>query len=89
MVGRGDGDGVDRFVLQQLAQIGVGGGRLAALRFDESAGLAEDGVVDVAEGHQIHFRQRGEGLHMALAAAAQPDGGDANCVVGTGHRAQC
>ncbi len=50
VVGRGDGDGVDGFVFEQLADVGEAGGALLAGAFDFLEAHVEDGLIDIAHG---------------------------------------
>ena len=50
VVGRGDGDGVDGFVFEQLADVGEAGGALLAGAFDFVQAHVEDGLIDIAHG---------------------------------------
>ena len=49
MIGRGDGDGVDFFVFEKLADVDVGLGFGAAQFFDVGEALVQNIFVDVAE----------------------------------------
>ena len=87
VVGRGDGDGVDGLVVQELAHI------LEALRRFLPAGfhaLYEIGhvrLVDIRNGHQLHVGQSCPFPEVAATAASTPHNGDAHSVVGTGKHA--
>jgi hypothetical protein len=83
VVGRGDGDGIDGFVLQKFPGVGEGGGSLLPFGLDKLGGLVQHGLIDVAHRYQIDVGQCGESLQMRLAPAAQADAGDANGIVGT------
>jgi len=87
MVGRGDGDGVDGLVVENLAHI------LEALRRLLPAGfhaLYETGhvrLVDIRNGHQLHVGQGCPFPEVAATAASTPHNCDAHSVVGTGKHA--
>src|ERR1039458_6314187 len=87
VVGGGDGDGVDRLVFQELAQVGVSRGTLSLGFFERGYLRVEHRFIDVAEGGDFHVGHLAVGADMVPAPAAEAHASDSNCVVGTGERA--
>ncbi len=76
VVGGRDGDGVDRLVVQEPAEVLLGLRRLAAGLLDRLDRPGERGVVDVAEGDDLGILLPGELGRQVLAPPADADDGD-------------
>ena len=81
MIGRGDGNGVDLFVLEQLAHIDVGFWPGQAHLFDFADALARNVFVDIAERGELGLRDVREAADMIVAAAAHSADGHADAIV--------
>src|ERR1019366_1649268 len=81
VIGRGDGDGVDRLVFEELAIVPVNRRFLLGDGLDAARRRVQHVLVDVAERHQLYIGLAGDLLDVVLAAAAQADGGYSNGVV--------
>ena len=88
VIGRGDGDGVDIFIGEELAHVVVALGLLAGQLFDRGLAGFERGLVDVAQGHDARVGQSGVALDMIVAATADADDTDVDLVIGAEHAAQ-
>ena len=75
--GRGDGDGIDVFHVEDLAVVLHGLDRRPSRTWRACA-------VGVADGHDLDAGDGLEGTEMAAAPAAHADDGDADLVVGAG-----
>src|ERR1700738_2043765 len=75
MVGRGDGDGVNIFVLEELANIDVGFGLWQALLFDLAEALVQHVFIHIAESGKLCSRDTRKPVDVIVAAAAH----SANC----------
>ena len=82
MIRRGDGDGVDVFVFEKLADVGVGLRLGTAEFFDVGEALVEDVFVDVAERGDFDVGNFVEAVDVIDAAAARAADGDADAIVG-------
>ena len=82
MVRRRDGDRVDIFLRQQLAQVDVGAD-IAAV--DRRFYLGEHGGIGVAQRHHPDAWHLGEAGEVAATAAVDADHGHADFTVGTGY----
>src|SRR6185437_10021294 len=84
VVGRGDGDGVYIFGGEGLAEVFVGGGRIAELLLDGAGELVESVAVDVADVGDLRMLlvclERGE---VGIGAAVEADYGKIDTVIGT------
>ena len=88
MVAGGDGDGVDIFVFEKLANVLVrflrfGAGQL----FGEAHGALDLRLVDIAHGGDARFRQLRVAGDVVASAAAYADDRDIDTIVGAerGH----
>ena len=88
VVGRGDGDGVDGFVFEQLAEVGVAAGFFLPSFSTCRTPLLQDRFVDVAEGDDLDVGHGGPSFDVVFAAAVETDHGNANGFIRTGSRAQ-
>ncbi len=70
VIRRGDGDGVDGFVFQQLAHIGIGGWTRLAGRLDLGQAASQDGFVHVAQRGDLHVGHGRVGLDVGIALPA-------------------
>ena len=86
VVGSGDRDGVDRLILQQLAEVGEGRRLLLRGGFHLGGALGEDGFVHVAERRHLHVGQFAVTVDVIAAAPAQAHAGDAHGIVGARGR---
>ena len=82
VIGRGDGDGVDIFVFEQLANVDVGFRLGQAHLFDFADALAGDVFVDVADGDDFCSRDMRKAVDVIVAAAAHSADGYADTFVG-------
>jgi hypothetical protein len=76
------GKGVDFFVFEQLAEVGVSFGLGSLDVFGEGNGALGYSLIDVADGCYAGAGQRGVGVHMAASAAAYTDYGHIDPIVG-------
>ena len=81
VVGRGDGDGVDGLVFEQLAVIRVDRGLLLGDLLDVGRRGVQYLLVDIAERHQLDVGLAGDLFDVVFATAAQADGGNPDGVV--------
>src|SRR5207249_4129711 len=81
VVGRGDGDHVDGFILQQLSDVGetVHAGGLGGEAFDAAI---ENVTVHIAQGGHPNVLEGGESADVVGAAAMKADDGHADLFVG-------
>jgi hypothetical protein len=82
----GDGNGIDGFVFEQLADVGVLDGFRAAAVLQGALRWGESALIDVAEGDDLDAIIEGVGIEMVFAAAVQSDDGEADARVGGGAR---
>jgi len=83
VIGSGDGDGVNRFVVEELANVSVGFGLGEALFLDLLQSLIEYGGIDVAERGDLCVWIPRQLLDVVIASAMQANDGDLHAVVGT------
>ena len=82
-----DGDGVNLLVVENHAEVPVGGGRHAGLLRDESQGGHEKRLVGVADGADLHvvaFLEHAPTCEVDGTLVAHADDGDVDALVGTG-----
>ena len=84
MIGRGNGNRIDIFALQQFANIGVSGHCCAVLRAPLDPGI-EHGAVNVAQGRQAHAGDFAPFFNVVLPAPVESDHRHANVLIGPGH----
>ena len=82
VVGRGDGDGVDAFVFQKFANVGVGGDLGGLVFFQLVHSAADDVVVNVAESGDADAGNAAEAADMRASASVDANHGDSNVLVG-------
>ena len=82
MIGSGDGDGIDVFVFEQLANVDVGFRLRQAHFFDFGDALAGDVFVDVADGDDFCSRDMRKAVNVIVAAATHSADGYAHTFVG-------
>ena len=82
VVGRGDGDGVDVFVFQKIANVGVGGdfGRIVFFQLVDSA--ADDVVVNVAKSGDADAGNAAEAVDVRASASVDANNSDSDVFVG-------
>ena len=88
VVGRGDGDGVDVLIGEELAHVVVALGLLAGQLLGGGLAGFEGGLVDVAERDDAGVGQGGVALDVIVAASADADDADVDFVIGAEHAAQ-
>src|ERR1700730_753282 len=81
MIGRGDGDGVDIFVLEELANIDIGFGLWQALLLDVAEALVQHAFIHIAQSANLCSRHAGETLNMVVATTAYSANCDADTIV--------
>src|SRR6185369_2566902 len=81
VIWRGDRDGIDVLVLEDLAEIGAGLRFGDAEFFHVGEALVEDVFVNVTEGDDLSLRNFGEAVNVIDAAAAGAADGHADFVV--------
>ena len=69
-------------VIEQAALVSLAARRLAGCSLDRFHRFGEHRVVDVANGHNLGMRARGEHPGMIRSAVAQADDGNANALAG-------
>ncbi len=83
VIGRGDGDGVDVFLFENLAEVFAGCGRVAHRLLHGGGEFCEGVAVDVADvrdaGGVLICLERGE---MRVGAAVKADDGEVEAVIG-------
>ena len=84
VVGGGDGDGVDGFVIEGAAHVGVEEGALAGFGKDFLGGGFGAGTIDFDEGCDFDVGDGEEFRDVSGAAATDADDGDAEAVIGLG-----
>ena len=84
MVGGGDGDGVDGFVIESAAHVGVEEGSFASFGEDFLRGCFGAGAIDFDEGGDFEIGHGEEFVDMSRATRSDADNGDAEAVVGLG-----
>lgn len=82
VVGRGDGDGVDAFVFQELTDVGVGGDFGCVVFFQLIDSAANDVVVNVAESGDADAGNAPEAVDVGASASVDADDGDSDVFVG-------
>lgn len=82
VVGGGDGDGVDGFVIEGAAHVGMNKGTFAGFGEDFLGGGFGAGTVDFDEGGDFEVGYGEEFGDVGGAAAADADDGDAQTIVG-------
>src|ERR1700676_5605852 len=81
MIGSGDGDGVNVFVVEELANIHVGFRLWQAELLDLSEALVGDAFVDIAESGQLGLWNTRETVDVIVAAAAHSADGHAYAII--------
>src|ERR1700680_2184685 len=81
MIGRGDGDGVDIFVLEQLADVDVGFGPGQAALLDFAEAKVRNAFIDVAEGGDFGPWDTREAADVIVAAAAHSANGHPDTII--------
>src|SRR5208282_1464204 len=81
MIGSGDGDGVDVFVFEELANVDVGFWFWQTHLLDFGDALARDVFVDVADGDDFCSRDARKAVDVIVAAAAHSANGYADTIV--------
>src|SRR5260370_2101671 len=71
MIGRGDGDGVNVFVLEQLTNIDVGFWLWQAQLLDVREALVQHAFIHIAQSGNLRSREMGKAMKVILAAASQ------------------
>ncbi len=84
MVGGGDGNGVDGFVIEGASHVGVEEGALAGFGEDFLGGGFGAGTIDFDEGGYFEVGYGEEFRDVGGAAGADADDGDTEAVVGLG-----
>jgi hypothetical protein len=82
-----DGDGVNLLVVENHAEVPVGGRLHVGLLLDKFQGGREERLVGVADGADLHvvaFLEQAPTCEMDGALVAHADDGDVNPLVGTG-----
>src|SRR5580704_9429890 len=82
VIGSGNGDGVDVFVFEELANVDVGFRLGQAHLFDFGDALTGDVFVNVADGNDFRSRDARETANVIVAAAAHSANGHADAIVG-------
>ena len=82
VVGRGDGNGVDAFVFQELADVGVGGDFGGVVFFQLVDSAADDIVVNVAESGDADAGNAAEAVDVGASASVDADNGDSDVFIG-------
>ncbi len=82
VVGRGNGDGVDAFVFQELADVGVGGDFGGVVFFQLVDSAADDVVVNVAESGDADAGNAAEAFDVGASASVDADNGDSDVFIG-------
>lgn len=82
VVGRGNGDGVDGVVFQELADVGVGGDFGGVVFFQLIDSAANDVVVNVAESGDADAGNAPESVDVGASAPVDADDGDSDVFVG-------
>lgn len=82
VVGRGNGDGVDAFVFQELADVGVGGDFGGVVFFQLVHSAADDVVVNVAESGDADAGNAAEAFDVGASASVDADNGDSDVFIG-------
>src|SRR4029450_8916389 len=86
-VGRGEGNGIDAFVFEQLPHVEDSGRALLARLLHHLASLFQHGFIDIAEGCDLDVRDIQVGLDVSLALSSEPYNGHPDGVVRAGQRA--
>src|ERR1700730_11280300 len=81
MIGSGDGDGVNVFVVEKLANIDVGLRPWQAELLDLIEALLRDVFVDIAESGQLGLRDARKTMDVIVAAPAHPADGHADAII--------
>ena len=82
VVGRGDGDSVDVFVFQELADVGVGRDFVGIVFFQLGDSAADDVVVNVAESGDADAGNAAEAADVGASASVDADDGDSDVFIG-------
>ena len=82
VVGGGDGDGVDVFVFQELADVSVGGDFGGVVFFQLGNSAADDVVINVAESGDANAGDASESVDVGASASVDADDGDSDVFVG-------
>jgi hypothetical protein len=87
VVGGGDGDRVDIFVLEKLAEVGVEFGLLLAGFLVTGRPFVQNGFVDIAHRDDVDIVQVAIAADVIFTASAKAHAGDANGVAGSSFEA--
>ncbi len=86
MVRGGDGDGVDGFIFQELANIGVHGRAFLAGFFQVGDAGVLHGFVDVADGGDLHVGHGSIAGDVHLTLPVNADASDTYGIIGAGRQ---
>ncbi len=81
VIGDGHGDGLHRFIVEDLAHIGVALGCFAGELLDQRLAAFEGRLVNVAERDDVGVGKLRVDVHVILAASAEADDGDIDFVI--------
>ena len=81
MIGRGDGDRVNIFVLEELAHVHVGFRLRQAQVLHVAEAQVQNALIHIAEGGNFRSRNMREALEVIIAATAQSANGDAHAII--------
>ena len=81
VIRRGDGDGINRFVVEYLAEVLFELGGLVLLLFGKGHSRANDRLVSVANGGDEAIGPAGQLFHVVLASTIDADHRDAELLV--------
>ncbi len=82
MIWRGNGDGIDILVFEELANVDIRFGPGQAHFFDAAEALVQNVFIDVAKSGELDSRDVRKAADVILAAAADSANGDADTIVG-------
>src|ERR1041385_7159998 len=85
MIRRGDRDGVDIFVLKQLANVAIALRPRHAHLLRVTQALVQYTFVDIAHGSNLYARDIGKPLEVIIAAATQSANGEPHTIIGSEH----
>jgi hypothetical protein len=87
MIWRRNGNRIDGFVFEQLAQVGVRGRPLLAHLFDLGDALVQNGFINVADGCNFHIRHPRVMAYVGSSLAAHAHTRHAHRIIWTGKTA--
>src|SRR5579872_2559874 len=82
VVGSGDGNRIDGFVVENLANVEAGFWRGLAHFFNVRSALSEHAFVDIAKSRQLNVGQLGIRLDVLKTSPTESADGHANAVIG-------